>query len=106
VGEILSLLKLSGGFLPNTREPAFTSTVLAVSGVLQELCKSHCWLNSQSVVEGGGKAEATFSIANKNQKYALISCIVLFSWKQTWDRDRRFIIFVTCVKMDVLNPPN
>lgn len=104
MGKILALLKLMGGSVPNVREPAFMSTILAFPGMLQELCKSHCWLNSQSIVEGGGKAGATSSIANESQKYALIPCIVLLPRKQTWDP--RLKISLTCVETVVHSPPN
>lgn len=79
MGKILAPLKSMGGSLSSGREPAFMSAVLAFPGMLPEFCKSHCWLNSHSVVEGGGEAGATFSVANESQKYTLI-CIILLPW--------------------------
>lgn len=68
----------------NVRQPVCTSGILAFPAILQGFCTSFCLLNRPSVVEGEGKAEATFSIPNDSQKYSLIFLSFL-PWNQTLD---------------------
>lgn len=63
-----------------------------------QYCKSFvhhfvCCLNRPSVVEGEGKAGATFSIPNESQKYSLI-CISFLHWSQTLDLRLKIFLLV------------